>query len=146
MAGRAFDHCFVCGSMNEAGLRLDIVHSNGEASAEFQADACWEGYPGVVHGGVITALLDDLMCHAGNTEGQQLPVTACIEVRFRRPARTGSRLYCMARVKELRGRIIIAAGEIRDREGRLIATAKSKLMVMSQVQMDDFTGVVNDCC
>jgi uncharacterized protein (TIGR00369 family) len=94
----------------------------------------------VVHGGVITALLDDLMCHAGSEEGrQQVPVTASIEVRFRSPARIGSRLYCTARAR-VRGRLVEAEGEIRDQEGRLIATAKSKLLRMSQSQMDSFLG------
>jgi uncharacterized protein (TIGR00369 family) len=137
---RSFDHCFVCGSRNESGLQLKIVVSDGEARAELQPDARWEGYPGMVHGGVITALLDDLMCHAIFEEGQeQVPVTASIEVRFRNPARIGSRLYCTARAID-RGRLVEAEGEIRDREGRLIATAKSKLLRMSQSQMDGFMG------
>ncbi len=76
METRNFDHCFVCGSRNEAGLRLEIVFGDGEARAEFQPDARWEGYPGVVHGGVIGAMLDDLMFHAFYSVSKQLAVTA----------------------------------------------------------------------
>lgn len=140
MEERELDHCFVCGSSNEAGLRLDIAHGPGEARTEFLPDARWEGYPGTVHGGVIAAVLDDLMCHAIYDEGRQLPVTVSIEVRYRHPARIGSRLYCRAWARELRSRIIAAEGEIRDQDGMLVATARSKLMVMSQVEMDEFTG------
>ena len=64
MEERVFDHCFVCGSKNEAGLHLSIVSGDEGARTEFQPDARWEGYPGVVHGGVLSALLDDLMYHA----------------------------------------------------------------------------------
>ncbi|MGD0621133.1 MAG: PaaI family thioesterase [Thermacetogeniaceae bacterium] len=166
METRNFDHCFVCGSRNEAGLRLEIVSGNGEARAEFQPDARWEGYPGVVHGGVLGALLDDLMFHAIYSVIKQLAVTASIEVRFRRPARIGARLFCQARIGEPgarraapaprghpaaapgpvgarvsgQGRFVDAEGEIRNQDGRLIATARSKYIIMSQAKMDDFMG------
>ncbi len=88
MEERAFDHCFVCGSKNEAGLQLSIVSGDEGARTEFQPDARWEGYPGVVHGGVLSALLDDLMFHAIHAVIRQPMVTASMEVRFRHPARS----------------------------------------------------------
>jgi uncharacterized protein (TIGR00369 family) len=150
-----FDHCFVCGSRNEAGLRLAIVYGNGEARAEFQPDARWEGYPGVVHGGIIGAMLDDLMFHAVYSVIKQVAVTASIEVRFRRPARIGDRLFCQARVgeagrrpapaaspggraRERHSRFVEVEGEIRDQEGRLVATARSKYILLSHAQTDEF--------
>ncbi len=139
---RSFDRCFVCGSRNEAGLQLNIVSGDGEARAEFQPDARWEGYPGVVHGGVLSAVFDDLMFHAIYSVIRQAAVTASIEVRFRLPARIGARLYCCVRVGEPGaqgyGRLVDVEGEIRDQEKRLIATAKSKYIIMSQAQIDDF--------
>ncbi len=141
MEERAFDHCFVCGSKNESGLQLSIVSGDDGARAEFQPDARWEGYPGVVHGGVLSALLDDLMFHAIHAVIRQPMVTASMEVRFRHPARFDSRLYCEAKVGgRRRGRLIEAEGKIRDQAGRLIATARSKFMIMPQAQMEGFVG------
>ena len=152
---RSFDHCFVCGSRNEAGLQLNIVSGGGEARAEFQPDTRWEGYPGVVHGGVLSAVFDDLMFHAIYSVIRQAAVTASIEVRFRRPARIGDRLFCQARVgeagrrpapaaspggraRERHSRFVEVEGEIRDQEGRLVATARSKYILLSHAQTDEF--------
>ncbi|MGD0153231.1 MAG: PaaI family thioesterase [Thermacetogeniaceae bacterium] len=147
MEEQIYDHCFVCGPRNATGLQLKIAYDNGEARAELLADARWEGYPGVVHGGVLCALLDDLVCHAAYSAIGQYAITATIEVRFRSPARVGSYLCCRARVDgagpdrpSAQGRLVEAEGEIHDRDGRLIATAKSKLMIMSQDQLDGFIG------
>ena len=64
-----------------------------------------------------------------------------MEVRFRRPARIDSRLYCEAKVGGRRhGRLIEAEGEIRDQAGRLIATARSRFMIMPQSQIEGFVG------
>jgi uncharacterized protein (TIGR00369 family) len=131
----------VCGSNNDAGLRLSIVSGDGGARAEFQPDTRWEGYPGLVHGGLISAVLDDLMFHAISAAISEPTVTASMEVRFRHPARTCSRLYCEARVGERRhSKVIEASGEMRDQEGQLIATAKSKFIIMPKAKMDGFVG------
>ncbi len=143
MEEKILNHCFVCGPSNTTGLQLDILYGDGEARAEFLPDARWEGYPGVVHGGLLSAMLDDLMCHAFYSASQQLAVTATMEVRFRHPARIGSRLYCNARTGKRHGRLMDTEGEIRDQDGWLIATAKSRLMIMSRAQMDGFTGAAN---
>ena len=140
MGDRVFDRCFVCGSENEGGLQISIVSGDGGARSEFQPDARWEGYPGVVHGGILSALLDDLMFHAIHAMIRQPAVTALMEVRFRRPAHIGSRLYCEGRAGKQRHGLMEAEGEIRDQDGRLIATARSKFMIMPQTQMDDFIG------
>jgi uncharacterized protein (TIGR00369 family) len=144
METQSFDHCFVCGSRNEAGLQLDIVSGDGEARAEFQPDARWEGYQGVVHGGVLSAVFDDLMFHAIYSVIKQLAVTTSLEVRFLLPARIGTRLYCRARVAEPGAhgyaRLVDVEGEIRDQDKRLLATSKSQYAIMSQARMDDFMG------
>ena len=125
-------------------MRLSIVSGDEGARAEFQPDARWEGYPGVVHGGVISALLDDLMFHAISVAIGQPTVTASMEVRFHHPAHIGSRLYCEARVGERRrSNLIEARGEIRSQDGRLIANAKSKFIIMPKAKMDGFVGT--DC-
>jgi uncharacterized protein (TIGR00369 family) len=144
MEAQNFDHCFVCGSRNGTGLQLKIVSGNGEARAEFQPDARWEGYPGVVHGGVLSAVFDDLMFHAIYSVIKQLAVTASLEVCFHLPARIGTRLYCYARIVEPGaqgyGRLVKVEGEIRDQDKRVLATSKSQYVMMSQARMEDFMG------
>ena len=62
-------------------------------------------------------MLDDLMFHAFYSASQQLAVTATMEVRFRLPARIGSRLYCNARSRKAAWPPVDTEGEIRDQDG-----------------------------
>lgn len=119
----------MCGDKNAFGLQAVFWLDAGEAKGEFTPDSRWEGYPGVVHGGVLTALLDEVMYKAISSSGE-LAMTAEITVRFRNPARVGVTLYPRGKVVRRRGRLVEAEGEIRDALGRLIAAAAAKFIVL----------------
>ncbi len=54
-------HCFVCGLENPFGLQLRFYESvPGEIVAEYTVPEQYQGYPGVVHGGIVTAMLDEV--------------------------------------------------------------------------------------
>jgi len=61
---RVHPNCVVCSSTNGKGLHLEFVSSNdGGITTTFQCDEAFEGYPGVLHGGVISSILDGAMGH-----------------------------------------------------------------------------------
>ncbi len=124
-----YEGCFVCGNKNSSGLQAVFWLEAGEAKGKFTPDSRWEGYPGIVHGGVLTSLLDEVMYKAISPSGE-LAMTAEITVRFRNPARVGVTLYPSGRVVRRRGRLVEAEGEIRDALGRLIAAATAKFIVL----------------
>ncbi len=47
-----YQHCFVCGERNASGLRLKFRREGEQVVAEFLPEAAFEGFPGVVHGGI----------------------------------------------------------------------------------------------
>lgn len=51
--------CFGCGPKNPAGLKLQFTESNGELHASWLPSEFYQGYPGVLHGGITAALLDE---------------------------------------------------------------------------------------
>ena len=54
--------CVVCSSKNARGLHIDYdINKDGIVRATFKCDASLEGYPGMVHGGVISSILDGAM-------------------------------------------------------------------------------------
>ena len=78
-------HCVVCGSQHPLGLRIVYeIRPNGGVSATVDCPSQWEGYPGVVHGGVIASLLDGAMTNCLFAEGIAA-YTADLHVRYRRP-------------------------------------------------------------
>ncbi len=116
-------HCFGCGRLNPHGLHLSFGPNGngGGVSALFVPGAEHEGYAGVVHGGIVTALLDEAMAWAAYARGVWV-VTARIDVRFRRPVEIGTPVRAVGRVVADRGRIVDAAGEVRrESDGGLLA-------------------------
>lgn len=76
--------CFVCGAANQRGLRIRF-HSNGEGvHAQWTPSPEWEGFRGIVHGGVLSTVLDEAMSKAIAQTGCEA-LTAELRVRFRKP-------------------------------------------------------------
>jgi len=122
MTGSAYSGCFVCGQDNPLGLHLDARSENGQAQAKLTVRESFAGYPGIVHGGVTTALLDEIMVKAIEGLGSAV-VTASLEVKFRQTVPTGVELLLQARVLKQGERIFRAAGELYLPDGTLAAEA-----------------------
>jgi uncharacterized protein (TIGR00369 family) len=94
--------CFVCGRDNPAGLhsQWENERAAGEVRATVVLDEQFHGYPGLAHGGVVTALLDEAMVRALLIEGSfdDLMVTARMEVTFRRATPTGQPVTVVGRI------------------------------------------------
>jgi acyl-coenzyme A thioesterase PaaI-like protein len=106
--------CWGCGD-NPTGLRLPPPHEEGttEYEAYVRFDERHQGGPGLVHGGVVSAALDEA-CGLLATWYRFPTVTARIFVRYRRPVPINTELLLRARVDGDRGRRIHASGELTD--------------------------------
>ena len=122
------DNCFVCGSLNPIGLHLDITEGEGWARALWTVEKPYVGYEGMLHGGIMASIMDDLMAHALYYTDLDV-VTAHLELDYKAPVHVGERIECEAQVTEFgTGRSIRAQGTIK-REGAVAARAKG-VMVM----------------
>ncbi len=128
------DHfCFACGAKNPDGLRLRFEYPEaGCCRAEFTPQARFQGWQGVLHGGIVSTLLDEALAHAlGGPErggGGSGAVTAELTVRFKRPVLIGRKLILIGRVISIKGRVAEAESEITDEQGNILATASGKLV------------------
>jgi acyl-coenzyme A thioesterase PaaI-like protein len=105
--------CYACGDLNPIGLHLHFEeHEDGWFVAPFVADRLHQGYPGYVHGGLVTTLLDEAMGWA--TYGVGIwALTGKLELRFREPVPIGEKLTVRGRIARDRGRLIEAVAELR---------------------------------
>jgi len=136
-AGRTNDHnCFGCGLRNDSGLRLlfdDDPDGNG-VRAVFVPAPRVEGYTGMVHGGIITTVLDEVMAWSLSRHGIWA-VTAALATRYRKPIRIGQPTLATGTIVRDRGRALELRGEIRDRDdGRLLAEATATFIRVSGAQ------------
>ena len=89
LEARTQSACFVCGQDNPHGLRIRFEpQASGEVTATWAPDSAWEGFRGIVHGGVVSTVLDEAMSKAVAAAGHQA-LTAELRVRFRRPVTSG---------------------------------------------------------
>lgn len=124
--------CVVCCPDNVQGLRLDFKLSpNGRITADFIYDRNYEGYAGVLHGGVISALLDGAMTNCLFARGC-IAVTADFRVRFRHPVITGQMASVRAWITRSTPPIYELKAEI-VQEGQVKTTATGKFMEQSQL-------------
>jgi uncharacterized protein (TIGR00369 family) len=120
--------CFVCGEKNAAGLklRLRMDHERGESAAEVTFPAHFQGWAGVVHGGLLATVLDEALIYAAGARGFKC-VTGEVTVRFIKPASTGVTYALRGRFVEDKGRIVLAESSLLDADGKEIARAAGKL-------------------
>ncbi len=129
------NRCFVCGPDNPAGLRLRFSLEGEAVVAEFVPREEHVGWEGVVHGGILAAVLDDAMGNVFYLRGYQA-LTARMEVRFRRPVRPGDRLRVRAWVAHQDGRTVTARAEL-VRDGEVVCTAEGLFLRRSVREVGD---------
>jgi uncharacterized protein (TIGR00369 family) len=119
--------CFVCGRENPVSLKMkwDQEPDSGEICATVTLPEHFNGYPGVAHGGVVAAVLDETAGRAILIDGgfEELMVTAKLEVVYRRPTPTGVPLTAVGRVVRRLGERVEAEGELRLPDGTVSARA-----------------------
>jgi acyl-coenzyme A thioesterase PaaI-like protein len=85
---RPHSRCFVCGQDNPAGLRIAFRRLEGAGvAAAWTPETPWEGFRGIVHGGLVSTVLDEAMSKAVAASGNEA-LTAELRVRFRLPVRS----------------------------------------------------------
>ncbi len=120
-------HCFVCGEKNASGLRLSFSLRDGKVASEFVLHKAYQGYKDIVHGGLISAILDEAMVKAALMEGTPA-VTAEMTVRFRHPLFIGEKGIVEASVLKTHRKIIEASAIIKKPDQTVIAEGTAKLL------------------
>jgi len=122
---RDYPNCFICGKDNPIGLKIEFEMKNGKAAGEYTPSRNFEGYKDVLHGGIISSLLDEVMAYAVFSQGL-FGVTTHMEVKFRKAAKIGEKLLLEGNIVEDRGKLILVEGQILNQEGGIVATGKGK--------------------
>lgn len=123
--------CLLCGSRNPLSLGLRFYpDDDGVINATFQAHPGLQGYQGILHGGVVSSLLDSAMTHCLFHQGVEA-VTGDLHVRFVKSVPCDARMELRARLLKaspplyrLRGELII--------DGQTMAWAEAKFMERSK--------------
>ena len=136
----AAKNCIVCGQHSDASIQAEFYElEDGSIAALATARDIHQSYPGRVHGGMITALLDETAGRAINiTEPNTWAVTAEIAVRFKKPVPYDIPLVVTGKVGKNGSRMFEASGQILLPDGTVAAVSTGKYMKMPLDKISDF--------
>jgi uncharacterized protein (TIGR00369 family) len=121
------NYCFVCGEKNPYGLHLEFSLKKGKVSAEFIPRKTFQGYKDIVHGGIISTLIDEAMVKTALLQG--IPaITAEITIRFKNPLIVGEKTIVEATITKMNKRIIETSAVVKKTDNTLIAEGHAKLL------------------
>jgi len=119
--------CFACGEQNPIGLHLHFVEQGDGIRAEFTPGREFQGYAGVVHGGIVATALDEAMANLLYLRGRE-PLTGHLDIRFRREAPIGGRLVVSARIIGERAEVYIAEAVLALPDGTPVAEGRGTFL------------------
>ncbi len=121
--------CFVCGQDNRGGLRLlfSLDKEGKTLAADFTPEKTWQGYKDVVHGGIISTVLDEAMTKLAYSLGMNA-VTGRLTVRFKKPLMVGEKVRVTGRIIKESGRTVEAGAEAVKDDGTVVAAAEGLLV------------------
>ncbi len=124
--------CFVCGRRNPIGLKVDfdIDRDNFRITGRFTPRREHQGYGGIMHGGLVSTLLDEAMVKLLWETGT-LAVSASLHIKLIRPARVGEPVIITGWVDHKKGRVIHTGAKLEDSKGALLAEATGKCVRVS---------------
>ncbi|HEY3275898.1 MAG TPA: PaaI family thioesterase [Syntrophorhabdaceae bacterium] len=141
-----YEKCFFCGPAT-GGLGLELHYADERAFCEFLAPDRFQGYEGMLHGGIVTGILDEVMWWTLFVRTKVVSATWKIEVEFLRPVACGNRYKAWAELRGGSSRRYDLYSEIADMEDRVCARGtgtffRTKGFVLEDViKVLDFRGV-----
>jgi uncharacterized protein (TIGR00369 family) len=131
--------CFVCGTDNPLSLHAQFLElEDGRLCAEFVATDAHQSYPGRMHGGVISAILDETIGRAVQIANpEQFGVTLELNVRFRKPVPLNEPLKVVAEITKSTNLMFAGEGKLLLQDGSVAAEATARYYRMETDAISD---------
>jgi uncharacterized protein (TIGR00369 family) len=132
--------CLVCGLKNPLGLRASFYElENDELLAIFRPSEEHQSYPGRLHGGIATAILDETIGRAILMTDRSLwGVTVDFNTRYRRPVPLDEEIRVVGRVDKIEKRSFEGSGEILLKDGTVAVEGRGKFFKLPIENIADF--------
>jgi acyl-coenzyme A thioesterase PaaI-like protein len=133
--------CLVCGLQNPYGLKTSFYEvDSGELVGIFKPTNVHQSYPGRLHGGITTALLDETIGRSVMTrhDAAMWGVTVEFTTRFKKPIPLDQELRVVGRITSENSRFFEGTGEILLPDGEVAATGSGKYIKLPIDKIADF--------
>lgn len=130
---KEYGMCFACGKANPIGLKLQFDWDGKTTRATFTPSTFHQGWAGIVHGGIISCLLDEAISYATIFEGINT-VTAKMQVRIKRPIQIGEPLSITGHITKRTRKLVETKAVIFLEDGSPVADATTTQFVLDTRQ------------
>jgi acyl-coenzyme A thioesterase PaaI-like protein len=124
--------CFVCGIHNPYGLKLDFYETNpGEVTVTTVVPDYYQGYPGIVHGGIVACLVDEVLgrVHMGSDKAKpRFMYTAKLTVQYRKPVPTNKPIQIIGFADKSKKRAATSVAKVYGPHEELLVEAEALLV------------------
>lgn len=139
--------CFVCGLKNKFGIHAHFyITENKELIALFTPSEEHQSYPGRLHGGIASAILDETIGRAilNSYEEEVWGVTVDLNVKFKKPIPLNEELKVIGRITNENRRMFEGTGEIVLQNGDVAVSASGKYLKVPLEKITDFDKEENE--
>jgi acyl-coenzyme A thioesterase PaaI-like protein len=126
-----YQRCFACGHRNDSGLQLIFRREGERIVADYRPAERYQGFPGVLHGGILATMLDETMGRTGALRQEWL-MTGKLDIRYRRPAPIDQPLRVWSEIARERDGAIDAIGAVELMDGTVLAEARGMFVRLPQ--------------
>ena len=138
--------CFICGRENEHGLKM-VFFDDGESTviSRVTPNQMFQGYPGVVHGGILAAILDEVVGRVVMAKDHhRFMMTVNLTVKYRLPVTVGEELLAVGEAQRIKSKIGHATGKILLADGSVACEASLTLAQMpKEIATEDRVSRLN---
>ncbi len=133
----AYGNCFGCAPGNVRGLRLTFRHDEvGRISTDVCLDRDFESFPGIIHGGIVATVLDEVLARASLHACRLPSMTVGLRLRYVKSTRTGQPYVAIAEVQSRDGDLVRLTGRLESETDGLVAAADATFMLLDPARMD----------
>lgn len=113
------NNCFACHPNNSSGLRLRFYADDdaGEVYTRIKPEKHFAGFPGILHGGIQCALVDEVAFWAMFDKVGKLGLTTKIEIQYLKAVNANVDLEVRGRISKMRDRFVVVDTVILDDKG-----------------------------
>jgi acyl-coenzyme A thioesterase PaaI-like protein len=137
-------NCFVCGRENPIGLQIGFTRTEEGSVATVTPGAQFQGFDGILQGGVAAGMMDDAMWWAIFGQTGAITMTAELNVRYRKPAPVGVPLTVRGRVVGQRRSLYECAAAIAGPDGAVLLEATGKFLTAPRELAERLTAQLHD--
>lgn len=127
--------CFVCGNQNPYGMHVHFAYQaeRHQVSAEVTLSDKWQGFQGIVHGGILAGLMDDAMWHVLWQETHLVTMTADLRVRYHKPVKIHIPVRITGTMVEADRRLIKASARV-EQHDQVVAVSEGVFLRVKTLQ------------